>query len=240
MGRVARAGSVVGEGIATTASGLLSDLGAPGVPPQDEWRAGLGQMIGHRTGAPAALRPFVHQLDRLGAVVVSGDVVGFDGAEIRWENVTEVTLGPVVDVLTAMAVPREVERLTAVLPPLPGRAWVVRQAVDTLVAVCVAAGSLAVSVDDALSGTVPVAVGYKGQFRSKVTEPGLFASLIAASVPQVASAIVHEAEYRGIPVTTAPRSRAGDRAVAIQGVARALAERLSRLPDDDERDGASA
>jgi len=228
-------GGAVGDAAAAVPE-LIRSIEGPRLPLRERWGVGLGQVLNGHPGLPENLRGVVSHLDRLGHVQISPDAIGFDGGEVRWEKVEEIRFGPALDLLTSQALQHEAERLTSLLPPVPGRKWLVQQAVGVLAALCLAVAGPEADADpetggepdNALAAGIPVSVAYRSLARRKDLTPGIFAALVAASTPGISEAIVAIAQERGIKVTIAPAARSRAQALAMRRMAAAVADRLGR------------
>lgn len=147
----------------------------------------------------------VCRLDRLGQVQISPEMISFDGEAVRWERVDEIAFGLVQDVVTSHALQHEARRLTTLLPPVPGRKWLVRQSLEILVGLCRAVADR--GVDDSGSegvaaAGIPVTVAYRGSLgRRKELTPRIFAALVAASAPTFSNVLRTIAADHGIRIT---------------------------------------
>ncbi len=233
------------EGAADAASSpsgfpdVIAAIDSPPVPLIAPWSVGVGQILNNLPKMPERLRGLVRHMDRLGSVSISPEAIGFDGVTVRWEAVQSITFSSPFEVLTSAALHREVRRVTALVPPVPGREWLVRQLVDGLAALCLAAagrGRDANAGTDEL-GSVPVTVAYKEHLRNKELTCGVFAALMAASDPAIGAAIAAIAHERGVRVTAGPQARSGSYAHAFRELAGSLTARLNL--DDEGPDGAA-
>jgi hypothetical protein len=233
-------GGAVGD-VASAVPGLMTSIVGPTVPLLEPWSIGLGQVISGHPKLSPKLRGITLGLDRLGHLEISPEAISFDGEGVPWDEIDEIKFGPAVDVITSHALQNEIGRLTARLPQMPGRDWLVRQAIEVLVALCLAAAGTAEAehpdghgdnpTDDHTPLGVPVAVMYGGPVRRKALPPGVFVALIAASVPSVSEAIASLARERGIKVTAAPPSRSHKQAIVMRKLAGSLSSRISRQTD---------
>lgn len=236
------AGQTVKDAAATVA-GLVGDIEGPSIPQQGPWSVGVGQILRRHPQLPPKLGGVVGGLDRLGFLAISAEAITFDRETVNWDSIEEIRFGLAADVLTSQALQTEVRRLTSLLPPVPGRAWLVRRIIELLGAFCLAAASRAGDDDepdhqDTLG--VPVGIVYRRRLRRGELTPGVFVALAAASVPTIVPAITAMASEHGITVTMAPRSRSRRQAEAIRRVAGALAERLARSQDTPEIESADS
>ena len=235
VARSAGRAKLVGGAIGDTASAvpeMIAAIKGPELPLRETWSVGIGQVLSGHPQLPAKLRGLALSLDRLGHLQISPDAIGFDGEEVPWKKIKGITFGPAMDVVTSRSLQHEVGRLTRRLPPVPGRDWLVRRAVEFLVALCYAAAGKddadanAPGADAAIG--VPMSITYGGALRSRDLAPGVFAALVAASVPAVSEAIASTARERGITMTIAPQSRSREQAIAMRKLADSLADRLGR------------
>lgn len=227
----------VGGAVGETAAGLpelIKSIEGPRLPLLETWSIGLGQVLSGHPGLPKNLRGAVGHLDSLGRLEISPDSISFDGDEVRWEKVDEIRFGPVLEVVTSRALQHEAKRLTALFPPVPGRRWLVRQAIGALVALCLAAAGPATDEDPERVGEpdesaaqgIPVSIAYRGYARRKELSPGVFAALVAASTPSISAALAAIAQERGIKVTLAPVPRFRAQALALRRTAISLSSRI--------------
>jgi hypothetical protein len=238
-------GGAVGDAAAAVPE-LITHIEGPRLPLLESWDIGLGQILSGHPGLPENLRGAVGHLDRLGRLRISPDAISFDGDQVRWERVDEIRFGPVLDVITSAALQHEARRLTSLLPPVPGRKWLVQQALGSLVALCLAAAGPVIDdpgtdgePDDGAAPGIPVSVTYRGLARRKELTPGVFAALVAASTPSISEAIAAIARERGIRVTVAPVPRSRTQALALRRMAGAVSSRIGRRDEPLAIEGAA-
>ena len=232
-------GSAIGDAAAST-SRLITNIEGPPVPLRQPWSCALGQILGNHPALPDNLRSTVNHLDRLGRIQMSTKMINFDGEAVRWEKVSEIAFGPVQDVITSHALQHEAKRLTALLPPVPGRKWLVRQALEVVGGLCRSLANRSVDVSESEGGIaagIPMSVTYRGSLgRRKELTPGIFAALVAASMPSISEALMTIAAERGIRITVAPIPHSGAQALAIRKMADAMSHRLSRTDESSAED----
>ncbi|NUU25215.1 MAG: hypothetical protein HOV68_27490, partial [Streptomycetaceae bacterium] len=217
VGSAASAGrSAVGRQVAAGRDGLASGdwarsaLGAlpvPDSPTAVTWEYSLGVLIARHPRIPSATAKLLRPLDGLGAVRFGPDDVGFDGENVPWEKVTGLRLHDAFAVMTTEGLDAEVDRVREVLPPVPGRKWVVSKVVEAAATVVLA--SLEQAAEQRLD-TVEVAceITYKGLLgRQKKVQASLFATALLAQRPEVARSLVATAQAHGVPVTPAPPAK---------------------------------
>jgi hypothetical protein len=221
----------------------LTSIAPPPVPVTEPWRLSIGVLLGRHPRTPALAHKALGLLDRFGAVQLGPDAVGFDGEEIPWEKVTEIRTRNAFEVMTTEALEQEVDRLRQLLPPVPGRKWVVTKAAEAIATVVLAAlerGSVDQRLDEL---AVPVEIVHKGMLgRQRLQVGGLFAAATLAVVEQASWSLAATAQQHGIPVTAAQPSAvaAPDRAAHVNALRErtdAMAARLARLQSDPEPSG---
>jgi hypothetical protein len=182
----------------------LTSVAPPPVPVNEPWRLSIGVLLGRHPKTPALAHKALGLLDRFGAVHLGPAAVGFDGEEIGWEKVTEIRTRNAFEVMTTQALEQEVDRLRELLPPVPGRKWVVTKAAEAVATVVLAALERG-SVDQRLDELpVPVEIVYKGMLgRQKIQVGGLFAAAVLTVVDRAAWSLEATAQQFGIPVTSA-------------------------------------
>ncbi|MER7441268.1 hypothetical protein [Micromonospora avicenniae] len=220
---------------AAAVSERVASMEGPKLPLHEAWSVGLGQLLSEQATLPGMLRSAALSLDRLGRLRISSESISFDGVEVPWEKIEEIKFGNASALLVSRAIEHEIGRLTARVPPVPGRSWLVRQAVEVLVALCHAAGTTAAGESDR-SGAggaggpagVPLEVVYRKHWSRKELTPGVFVTLAAALIPSAFQAIEVLARQHGVKITVAGSSRYDKHAVAMVRFAAALSDRLRR------------
>ncbi|MCF2529639.1 hypothetical protein [Yinghuangia soli] len=237
VGRRVEAGR---EGLASGdwARSALGALDVPDSPATEVWEYSLGVLICRHPRVPAATAKLLRALDGLGAVRFGPEEVGFDGEDVPWEKVTGLRLHDAFAVMTNEGLDAEIDRVRDVLPPIPGRKWVVGKAVEAAATVVLA--SLEQAAERRLD-TVEVAceITYKGLLgRQKTMQASLFATALLAQRPEVAASLVATARAHGVPVTPAPplTEDAYARAAALRARTTAMTERLTQARAEAEAD----
>lgn len=235
-GAVGRAVDAGRDGISSGdwARTALGALDVPDAPATATWEYSLGVLISRHPRVPAATAKPLRALDGLGAVRFGPEGVGFDGEDIPWEKVVGIRLHDAFAAMTTDGLDGEVDRIREVLPPLPGRKWVVGKAVEAAATVMLA--SLEQAAEQRLDSVdVACEITYKGLLgRQKTLKASLFATALLAQRPEVARSLVATAEARGVPVTPAEpmKEDAAQRATALRARTDAMAERLRAAQRD--------
>ena len=167
----------------------------PDVPATTVWEISLAAYLRRRTDLPSmALKP-LGLLDRYGEVAVGPDHVAFDGEDVPWGKAVRVVVRDVVEVVSDAAMAREAEKIRHMLPPVPGRKWVVDHAMTML-------GEFAgPRLTKARGGDVVSEVVYRGALgREKTLQAGVFAALVMATWPEVRHSLVATARVHGVEV----------------------------------------
>jgi hypothetical protein len=229
----------VAEKLAERVPEVIDGLGAPVVPLQAEWEIGFGRFAADLIRVPDRLRRLTRKLDEVGALAISPDTVTVDGTKIAWKDASEITFGTIPDAFTANAADKMADHLISALPRIPGRSWLVRQAMDTLVAIgLVIQGRTPGGPEDG-PAHVLMAVNYRGRLGEKEVNPGLFALQVSSLMPSVAAALVDLCMRHGVKVVIRPPSRSANRAETMRVLVAKLQSRADQTPDagpDDEDD----
>jgi hypothetical protein len=173
----------------------MESVPVPSIPATEPWEMSLAAFLRLRTDLPElALKP-LGLLDRYGAVTLGPEVVGFDGEEIPWARVVRIGVREVGLVVTDSALDREAEKIRGLLPPLPGRKWVVERAMEVI-------GAAAMPLMAGKSAGVACEIAYRTKLgREKILETGLFGALLLASRRPIHESFVATAREHGVPVS---------------------------------------
>ena len=167
----------------------------PAAPATALWEMSLAAYLRHRTDLPSlALKP-LGLLDRYGEVAVGPDHMAFDGEDVPWAKTVRLVVRDLVDVVSDKAMAREAERIRHMLPPVPGRKWVVDHAMALL-------GEFAAPrLTKTRGGDVVSEVVYRGAFgREKSVQAGVFAALAMATWPEVRQSLIATARLHDVEV----------------------------------------
>ncbi|QGQ18511.1 hypothetical protein GC089_03640 [Cellulomonas sp. JZ18] len=158
--------------------------------------------------APLAL------LDRLGAVTVGPERVGLDGTDVEWDRVVEVRTEPAWACLSAAALEADLARFVTVLPPVPGRGWLVRRVSELLLSLYLAVlpaegdGAPVADLEAALAEDggplldhVVTSVTFTRRFGQGEATASVPSALLQLALPGTAEVIVRTARDRGVAVT---------------------------------------
>lgn len=182
------------------ATATLDAIPLPGSRP---WKLSIGGLLSRHPKVPRGAGRVLGLLDRFGAIEFGPEKVGFDGEDVRWEKVIEIRTRTLDDLLLGPVSESVVDRVRDRLPPVPGRRWAVRQAVQTVTALVLAARQ------DLLEGRVdrtpiPCEIVYLGRLGGvKHMEAGLFAALCMDRRPEIGAALQAAARRRHVAVCPA-------------------------------------
>jgi len=167
----------------------------PLAPAETLWEISLAAYLRRRSDLPSlALKP-LGLLDRYGEVAVGPDHMAFDGEDVPWDKAVRVIVRDLVEVVSDKAMAREAERIRQLLPPVPGRKWVVDHAMALI-------GEFAAPrLAKARGGDVVSEVVHRGAFgREKTVQVGVFGALVMATWPDVRRSLVATARAHGVEV----------------------------------------
>lgn len=177
------------------AQAALRRLPAPQVPATEEWSVSVKEVVRCSCDIPSVAAKALGLLDRFGSARISGSHVGFDSTDVSWENIIEIKTAPLLEVANSAALEREVERLRAALPPIPGRRWVMGRVLQLLQVMIAQAGfgDSTIRTPATVSGVV-----YRGRLnRTREASPGLLAALLLATSPRAMESLVATAAAHG-------------------------------------------
>lgn len=211
----------------------LRDVPDPAVPIAAPWEVTLVQLVLRHPRTPPRLDRALKYAERMGAVSLSPESVGFDGESAEWRDVAEVRTRNAFDVLTTDALDREIDRIRGLLPPLPGRKWVVTRVTEVVLTLALATLEQASekSWDELQVVSDLVERGALG--RRRHLQPGLFATLILSLRRTAYDSLLATAGTHDVPIVPDPSSTSepSDRAALIRRRTDALAARIRRLHD---------
>jgi hypothetical protein len=211
----------------------FQNIPLPAAPATEPWSISVAALVGYSHDVPGPARKALGLLNRFGSIRLSPLSVGFDGEDVSWAEVIEVRTASLFDLVTTTAIEHEVERLRKLLPPVPGRKWVVGRVLATIQTLI----HRAVRRDE--GGEMPRGIAaelvYRGRFgRQNSLSPGLAATLVLGALPAVNDSLLATAESQGVPVRPSTGTRTHLDAATRQRKVTALtaeSERLQVLSD---------
>lgn len=199
---------------------ILAALPRPSSPVVDDWEVSLAALVARVPKMPRVVTKPLGLFDRVGAVHIGRDEVGFNGDEISWDRIVEIRTQEIVLVAAGEALEAEVAQYLKFLPPVPGKDWLVRKVGELMFTLWVTVTdgydeeSIKAAVEP-ISSTDPDPDSLRSRVVSDIVfrrrtlgtgekSPGLVSMVIAAAVPESTLTIVQEAIRRGIPVLHVP------------------------------------
>ncbi|GAB3234574.1 hypothetical protein GCM10027447_31840 [Glycomyces halotolerans] len=216
---------------------LLERLPVPEPPVSSPWRLSLSTVITAGEDPPKGAGLLLRQLDRLGAIDIGPEEVGFDEATAKWPKVRAIrtrTLDGMIEKLSSESI---VDTVSNFLPPVPGRAWACEKASSVLFTLWALAAELAIEDPEAGRRQFVCEIEYQGWVRTKEAQLGFFTGPCMALAPAVDDLFRAEAAARGIAVEEAPSSAgrtAEQRAAWLREKQRAILARRERTRDQIE------
>ena len=179
-------------------SETLGKVVLPSVPAVEPWSLSLAELVGSSEVVPGPAIKVLSLLDSFGCIRVGPTGLGFDGTDVPWGDVREVRVAQLFELLTRTALEKEVERLRRLLPPVPGRKWVVGRALAMFQALV----GRAWATSGSGSATAVCTVRYRSRFgRERELHPGIVAVLVLAALPQVNESLIATARSHGVSVS---------------------------------------
>lgn len=167
----------------------LASIRSPSIPVAEVWEVSVASLIQRAWNIPPVATRILGQADRLGALRLSPMAISMDKDEVDWSKITAVRTSPVAEALATNVLEREVERLTKMLPMLPGRKWLARRVTDLLHGLTTAAIQKSTSRDS--TRHVVTEIEYRGTLgRAKTMSAGLVVTAVLGLVPGANDAIL--------------------------------------------------
>jgi hypothetical protein len=211
-------------------SSVLGGLRLPDAPIGQPWDCSAAAVV--EPHLPRVLRRVPHLLDRFGAVRLSRDEVGIDGARpVSWSTVVEVRTRSMLDVIAAAGGENLGARAARLVPPVPVLARVVRGGASFVAdraSVAVLGVFLAALGDVGQAGVaqVPVEIVHRTRLgRTRTMSAGLVSSAVLC-LPRVTASVLATAGVHGVPVVALPPSGAVTDAHDLAGAVRARHQAL--------------
>ncbi|MEZ0064650.1 hypothetical protein ABIA32_000638 [Streptacidiphilus sp. MAP12-20] len=160
---------------------------------------------------------------------------------MEWSKIVEIRTRNAFELMTTQALENEVDRIRTLLPPVPGRKWLVTQAAEAMATVVLAAleqGSTPGRLDEL---TVPAEIVHRGLLgRQRVLRGGLFAAATLVIVEPVADSLAATAALHGVPVRPAAAPAESDERARLEALRErtdAVARHLDQLrPPEEQRE----
>lgn len=178
---------------------VLTTFSAPPLPIQQPWAISIASLVARVYKVPSIAGKALGQLDRVGCLRLTPEVIAFDNDEVEWEKLTVVRTRAVTDVLTETAVHREMDRLRKVLPPIPGRKWVVNRAADGVSQL----SRIALEKAGGYRTTARIAseLEYRGGLgRRRSLQGGIVVAAVLSGIPGLNDALLSTARLHGATV----------------------------------------
>ncbi|MBN0040530.1 hypothetical protein JN535_10185 [Cellulosimicrobium cellulans] len=207
----------------------------PSYPLEREWDVSIQGIVRLVPYVPRFATAPLALLDRFGAVTIGPQRVGLDGKDVDWDRVVQVRTAPAWTCLSAEALEANLAQYVVALPPLPGRAWVLRKVSELLLSLYLAVlppdtdGDAAAAEVDAppepMFDRVVTQVVHERRFGSGEAQASTTSVLLQLALRGATDTIVRTAAERGVEVV---HVRAEDTSVGSV-VARAATWRRTAL-----------
>lgn len=170
----------------------------PPGPIEQPWEFSISALIRRRYRVPAAAQKALDGLDRFGALRLRPESLGYDECDVGWTQLVEIQTRPLAEALSRTALDHELERARKLIPPIPGRKWLLQKLADELGALWHAA---IVKRTDMSSKHVPLQLVYRASLgRTKVATGGMVVTATLAGIPATTDAILATAAAYSVPV----------------------------------------
>ncbi|WP_335979328.1 hypothetical protein [Streptomyces sp. CA2R106] len=185
----------------------VARLGTPQAPVTQPWEISLSRLLGAHPRVPSAVARPLRLLDRLGAIHLAPQSVGFDGESVPWEKVTEIRMVDGYRLLTREFIDTALDGIRGALWGVPGREWVLGRAAEALTGLVMSqvqrgGGAFAEVL-------VPGEIVHRGRFgRSRSLSASLYPTAILLASPGVVESFTATARARGVTVSAPPAGQA--------------------------------
>jgi hypothetical protein len=193
------------------------------------WDVSIATLVSSHPKVPSITGRLLRRFDRFGSVTIGPDQVGFDLKTIRWDRVIEIRVHPTANLVPAVVLTREADRIRAMLPPIPGRRWMVRKVASGLLAGVMALSRRPQWPTDT-AAMLPCEIVYRNVIGRRASlSAGLFALIVMAMIPEASDSLLRVAEGRLIPVRAVGDRAGGARAARAHRARRIAAQAMARV-----------
>src|SRR5215469_1425770 len=102
------------------------------------WELSLATLVSSHPKVPSIAGRLLRRFDKFGSVMIGPKRVGFDEKTIPWNRVIEIRVHTTTNLVPPVVLAREADRVRELLPPIPGRRWIVRKVAGALLTVVMA------------------------------------------------------------------------------------------------------
>jgi hypothetical protein len=207
---------------------MFAAVPRPIMPLTGPWSVSIATVVSSHPKVPSLIaRRLLRRMDKFGSVTIGPAGVGFDDKTIRWNRILEIRAYPVANHIPPSAViDRESDRVREMLPPVPGRRWMVGKLAGGAMTVLTALtphGEQSVETVPLL----PCVIVYRNLFgRRSSHSAGLFAATVLALIPEACASLLAMAAHHRIPVRVL-RDEASERRAARSHRVRRIATRVA-------------
>jgi hypothetical protein len=207
---------------------MFAAVPRPTEPLTGPWSVSIATVVGSHPQVPSILaRRLLRRMDKFGSLTLGPAGVGFDDKMIRWNRILEIRAYPVANhIPPSVVIDRESDRVREMLPPIPGRRWIVGK---------VAGGAMTVltaftpqpSQSTQTVPLLPCEIVYRNVFgRRSSLSAGMFAATVLTLIPEACNSLLTMAADRGIPVRVL-RDEASEMRAARSHHVRRIATRVA-------------
>jgi hypothetical protein len=210
---------------------MLASVPRPSPRLTEPWRVSIATLVSSHPRVPSIIaRRLLRRMDKFASVTIGPAGVGFDDKTIRWSRILEIRAYPAANhIPPTVVIDRESDRLREMLPPIPGRRWIVGKVAGGAVTVLTAFIPHPPQSTQAVP-PLPCEIVYRTVFgRRSSLSAGLFAATVLALIPEACDSMLAMAADRGIPVRVLPdesRERRSARSHHVRRIAARVATRV--------------
>jgi hypothetical protein len=181
---------------------MFGSVPRPTQPLTGPWSVSIATVVSsHPKVPPFIVRRLLRRMDKFGSVTIGPTGVGFDDKTIRWNRILEIRAHPFANhVPPSVVIDRESDRVREMLPPIPGRRWIVGKVADGTMTVLTAFTPRGEQSVEAVP-LLPCVIVYRNVFgRRSSLSAGLFAATVLALIPEACDSLLAMAAQQRIPV----------------------------------------
>jgi hypothetical protein len=210
---------------------LFASVPRPSPRLTEPWRVSIATLVSSHPKVPSLVaRRLLRRMDRFASVTIGPTGLGFDDKTIRWSRILEIRAYPAANhIPPTVVVDRESDRLREMLPPIPGRRWIVGKLAGGAMTVLTAFVPHPSPSTQAVS-LLPCEIVYRNVFGRRCSlSAGLFAATVLALIPEACDSMLAMTADRGIPVRILPDEASEKRTARSHRVRRVAAQVVTRV-----------
>ena len=215
--------------VAPAGRSMLSAVPRPSGLLTNTWEVSIATLVGSHPRVPSITGRLLHRFDKFGSVIIGPKRVGFDEKTIPWSRVIEIRVHTTTNLIPPVVLTREADRMRELLPPIPGRRWIVRNLADAMLTVAMAFIQRPQWTEQT-AAVIPCEIVYRTVLgRRGSLSAGVFAAVVLAAIPEASQSLLTMAQAHLIPIRVVPDRAGAARAARAHRVRRIAADAMARV-----------